>query len=196
MKKKKSKDYLYIFSLLLVIFLTPLIVSAILYKKNPVWLHHKTINKGILISLDMNLQQIKLNPDKSTHPSFKHHWFLFYLATAPCRELCKKNLHTMRQITVALGKYRHRVSYGLILVKENSTNIYPLIHKEVGLQNYTISKQELKKIFSALNIRNHSEAYFIADPIGKIILYYPSNVNGEDIYQDLLRLLTISTTTG
>jgi cytochrome oxidase Cu insertion factor (SCO1/SenC/PrrC family) len=71
-----------------------------------------------------------------------------------------------------------------------------LIHKEVGLQNYTISKQELKKIFSALNIRNHSEAYFIADPIGKIILYYPSNVNGEDIYQDLLRLLTISTTTG
>ena len=194
MKKKKSKDYFYIFALLVVIFLTPLIVSAILYKKNPVWLHHKTINKGTLISSNLNLQQIKLNPDKSTHTMFRHNWFLFYLATAPCHELCQKNLHTMRQITVALGKYRHRVSYGSILVKENSSNIYPLIHKEVGLQNYTISKQELKKIFSALNIRNHSEAYFIADPMGKIILYYPSNVSGEDIYQDLMRLLTISTT--
>lgn len=196
MKKKKSKKYLFIFGLLLAIFLIPLILSAILYKKNPVWLHHKTINKGTLISSNLNLQQIKLNPAKSSHISFRHNWFLFYLSTAPCRELCQKKMHTMRQITVALGKYRHRVSYGSILVKENSTNIYPVIYKEVGLQRYTISKQELKKIFSALNIRNHSEAYFIADPMGKIILYYPSNAYGEDIYQDLMRLLTISTTTG
>lgn len=194
MKKKKSKNYLFIFGLLLAIFFIPLILSAILYKKNPIWLHHKTINKGILIASSLNLQQIKLNPDKSTLPSFKHNWFLFYLATAPCRELCKKNLHTMRQITVALGKYRYRVSYGLILVKKNSSNIYPFIHQGVGLQNYTISKLEFKKNFSALNFRNLREAYFIADPIGKIILYYPSNVDGEDIYQDLMRLLTISTT--
>jgi hypothetical protein len=194
MKMKKSKNYLYIFALLLAIFLIPFIVSTILYKKNPVWLHHKTINKGNLIASNLNLQQIKLNPDKSTLPSFKHNWFLFYLSTAPCRELCKKNLHTMRQITVALGKYRPRVSYGLILVKENLSNIYPFIHKEVGLQNYTISKLEFKKNFSALNFKNHSEAYFIADPVGKIILYYRSNIDGEDIYQDLMRLLTISTT--
>ena len=192
MKKKKSKNYLFIFGLLLAIFLIPLILSAILYKKNPVWLHHKTINKGILIPSSLNFQQIKLYPDKSTLPSFKHNWFLFYLATAPCRELCKKNLHTMRQITVALGKYRHRVSYGLILV--NSSNIYPFIHQDDGLQNYTISKLEFKKIFSALNFRNLREGYFIADPVGKIILYYASNVDGEDIYQDLMRLLTISTT--
>jgi hypothetical protein len=196
MKKKKSKNYLFIFVLLLAIFLIPFIVSVILYKKNPVWLHHKTINKGTLISANLNLQQIKLIPDKSTHPSFRHNWFLFYLTTAPCRELCQKNLHILRQITVALGKYRHRVKYGLILVKENSSNIYPFIHKEVDLQNYTISKLEFKKIFSALNIRNQSEAYFIADPIGKIILYYPGNACGEDIYQDLMRLLTISTTIG
>ncbi|WP_339050863.1 hypothetical protein [Rickettsiella endosymbiont of Xylota segnis] len=196
MKKKKSKNYLFVFGLLLAIFLIPLILSGILYKKNPGWLQHKTINRGTLISSNLNLLQIKLNPDKSTLPSFKHNWFLFYLATAPCRELCKKNLHTMRQITVALGKYRHQVCYGSILVKENSSNIYPFIHQDVGLQNYTISKLEFKKNFSALNFRNLREAYFIADPVGKIILYYPSYVDGEDIYQDLMRLLTISTTTG
>ena len=194
MKKKRSNNYLFIFALLLCIFLMPLIIAIILFNKNPNWLHLKTVNKGTLISTNLNLQQLKLIPSKTTLGSFKPTWSLFYLTLSPCRKLCQNNLYRMHQIILALGKYHHQVQYGLILAEDKPLAIHTFPNKNKDLLNYTISKQHVQKIFFALNSKNHSAAYFIADPSGRIILYYPNDVAGEDIYQDLMRLLTISTT--
>lgn len=194
MKNKQSKKYLFIFLLLLIIFLTPLILALVLYNKNPLWLHQKTVNKGTLISAGTNLHKIKLIPDQSTSRSFNQSWFLFYLTTSPCRQYCKKNLHMLRQITIALGKNSFRAKYGLILTNNKPLTNHNLINKDFNLYIYNISKPELKKYFSILKISKYSDAYYLADPFGKIILYYPKDVAGEDIYQDLSRLLTISTT--
>jgi hypothetical protein len=194
MKYKHPKNYLFIFLLLLIIFLTPLILALVLYNKNPLWLHQKTVNKGTLISAGTNLHKIKLISDQSTSRSFNQSWFLFYLTTSPCRQYCKKNLHTLRQITIALGKNSFRVKYGLILANNKPLTNHNLINKDLNLYIYNISKPELKKYFSILKISKYSDAYYLADPFGKIILYYPKDVTGEDIYQDLSRLLTISTT--
>ncbi|MFZ2486337.1 hypothetical protein [Rickettsiella endosymbiont of Litargus connexus] len=194
MKKKHTPHYLFIFLLLLIIFLTPLIVAVALYNKNPLWLHHKTVNKGTLIPFNLSLQQLKLIPNRTKLRSFNGSWFLFYLNESPCRELCQKNLHTMRQITLALGKNRYRVKYGLIQAKTNLLRLSPLINKDSNLLNYTISKLQVKKIFSVLKIKHQKSGYFLANPFGKIILYYSSDASGEDIYQDLTHLLTISTT--
>lgn len=193
MKKKGSNNYLFIFALLLFIFLMPLIIAIILFNKNPNWLHLKTINKGTLIST-LNLQQLKLFSSKTTLGSFKPTWSLFYLTSSPCRELCQNNLYQMHQIILALGKYRHQVQYGLILAEDKPLTIPPFPNKDKDLLIYTISKQQVQKIFLALYSNSHSATYFIADRFGRIILYYPNNAPGEDIYQDLMRLLTISTT--
>lgn len=194
MKKKESNHDLFIFGLLLFIFLMPLIVAIILFNKNLNWLHLKTVNKGTLISTNLNLQQLNLIPNKTTLGPFKHTWSLFYLKPSSCRELCQKNLYRMHQIILALGKYRHQVQYGLILVEDNRLAIQSIPNKDIDLLNYTISKRHAQKIFSALNSNGHHAAYFIADPFGRIILYYSSDAAGEDIYHDLMRLLAISTT--
>lgn len=194
MKKKKSNNYLFILSLLLFLFLMPLIVAVILFNKNPYWLHQQTVNKGALISTEFNLQQLELMPAKTPLHSFKYHWLLFYLTTSPCSKLCQKNLYLMRQIRVALGKYRHQVNYGLILTKENRLDFCLFANKDTRLLSYIISKQHFKEIFSLVKSKNHNPAYFIADPFGRIILYYPNDTSGKDIYEDLMRLLTISTT--
>ncbi len=193
MKKKKSTNYLFIFSLLL-IFLMPLIIAIILFNKNPTWLHLKTVNKGTLVSTNLNLQQLKLIPNKTTLATFKPTWSLFYLMSSPCRELCQKNLYRMHQTILALGKYRPQVQYGLILIADNPLAPHLFPQKDRDLLKYTISKRHAQKIFSALNSNGRNAAYFIADPFGRIILYYPNDATGEDIYQDLMRLLTISTT--
>lgn len=195
MKKKQSSNYLFIFGLLLFIFLMPIIIAAILFYKNPNWLHHKTVNKGTLISANLNLNQLSLIPNnKSCHLS-KSNWLLFYLTHAPCDELCQKNLYKMRQIILALGKYQHQVQYGLILANDTPLQMQSLSSKAGDLLVYTLSKKHFQKIYSSLNIKNFkAAAYFLSDPTGKIILYYPNNAAGEDIYQDLIRLLTISTT--
>lgn len=195
MKKKATKNYLFIFILLLIIFLMPLIVAIILFNKNPSWLHQQTVNRGILISTNLNLLQLQLiPPNKPILNSFKHTWLLFYLTSSSCNELCQTHLFRMHQIILALGKYHHQVHYGLIRIKDNPLAIHALTNKDTNLLSYTISKQHAQKIFSALSLSNHTEIYFIADPSGRIILYYPNNATGEDIYQDLMRLLTISTT--
>lgn len=194
MKNKQSKNYLFIFLLLLIIFLTPLIVAVVLYNKNPLWLHHKTVNKGTLISSSLNLQQIKLNSDRTSSRSLKDSWFLFYLTKSPCRQDCHKNLHAMRQIILALGKNRYRVKYGLIFTNKKSLTGHSFLNKNSDLLYFRISKLELRNFFLTLNLKHPTDAYYLADPFGKIILYYPYDASGEDIYQDLSRLLTISTT--
>lgn len=194
MKKKVTNNYLFIFILLLIIFLMPLIIAILLFNKNPSWLHQRTVNKGIFISTNLNLQPLKLIPNKPLLNSFKHTWLLFYLTSSSCNELCQTHLFRMHQIILALGKYHHQVHYGLIRIKDNPLAIHALINKDTNLLNYTISKQHAQKIFSALNLSNHTPIYFIADPFGRIILYYPNNATSEDIYQDLMRLLTISKT--
>lgn len=166
-----------------------------LYNKNPLWLHHQTVNKGTLISSSLNLQQIKLISHKTTLSSLNGTWFLFYLTETLCRESCHKNLAMLRKITIALGKNRYRVKYGLIQTKKKSLTIHSFINKDANLLYFTISKSEfLKNFFWTLKIQHPTDAYYLADPFGKIILYYPNNASGEDIYQDLTRLLTISTT--
>lgn len=189
MKHKKSKNYLFIFLLLFILFLMPLIVAVILYNKNPLWLHHKTVNKGYLISSDLALDQIMLSSNRKTLKPPNHTWFLFYLTTSPCDEYCQKNLHTLKQIILALGKHSSRVKYGLVLANNNP---YTFTSKDYDLLVRMISTSELKK-FSTLHISHYSAAYYLADPYGKIILYYSSTAPGEAIYQDLSRLLTIST---
>ncbi|MEN9448597.1 MAG: hypothetical protein RJA25_1887 [Bacteroidota bacterium] len=194
MKNKTPTNYLFIFLLLLIIFLAPLVVAVLLYNKNPIWLHHKTVNKGTLISSSLNLQQINVMSHRTTLRSVNGSWFLFYLAELGCRELCQKNIHTIRQITLALGKNRYRVKYGLILDNEKSLTSQAFINKDSDLLYFTIATHELKNFFSALKIKYPTEGFYLTDPSGKIILYYSNNTSGEDIYQDLTRLLTISTT--
>lgn len=194
MKNKTPTNYLFIFLLLLIIFLTPLVVAVLLYNKNPIWLHHRTVNKGTLISSSLNLQQINVMSHRTTLRSVNGSWFLFYLAESGCRELCQKNIHTIRQITLALGKNRYRVKYGLIHDNEKSLTSQAFINKDSDLLYFTIATHELKNFFSILKIKYPTERFYLTDPFGKIILYYSNNTSGEDIYQDLTRLLTISTT--
>jgi hypothetical protein len=198
MKVKKQKNSLFIFLLLVILFLFPLVLAVILYKSNPLWLHENTVNKGQLIFSGLNLHKIKVVPFKVTL-SLLHQqaWFLFYLATSPCHELCQKNLHTMRQITLALGKNSHRIRYGLIQVIEKNAKKMPrntLANPDPNLLIYALSNKELHYFYSTLNSTGKPEAYYLADPSGTIILYYSRHVTGEDIYQDLTRILTHTTT--
>lgn len=194
MKHKQSKNYLIIFLLLIIIFLAPLIIAVLLYNKNPLWLHKKTINKGYLLSSNVNLQQLMLTPIKSSSKTFNQSWFLFYLAQSPCQKICQKKLHLLRQIILALGKNSSRVKYGVILTNDKPLIIQTLIKQDSNLQIYKIYKSEINKYDALLKLSKYSNGYYLADRFGKIILYYTSNTQGEDIYKDLSRLLTISTT--
>ena len=190
MKKKQSWHSFLTLVLLFVLFLTPLIAAVILYTRKPHWLHHKTVNKGHLLLTPLNLSQLKLIPAQQNPALQKPAWFLFFLTQTPCRHSCQKHLYHLRQITHALGKNRYRVHYGFIVTNRL---FRPSLNKDSNLFQYTIIKNELDHFFSALKIKPLTDGYFIADPLGKIILYFLSDAQDKDIYDDLNRLLNVST---
>lgn len=197
MKNKKRFTTSLVLSFLIFLFVVPLILAIILYVKEPAWLHYRTANKGQLLSLSHDFFLLKkISSHKIIEsPINNKYWFLFYLANTECKHLCQINLYNMHQIKVALGKNSSQLNYGLIQVQANME--FPIknkfINQDPNLLRYWISVNELKKFFSTLMTEKKVEGYYLVDPVGKIVLYYPKAINPSDIYQDLTRLLTYST---
>lgn len=198
MKLKKQQKPSFVLLGLLCLFLSPLILAIILYLKKPIYLHHKTTNKGQLIDSLANfnsLDKTTLYKPADTFAKQKKYWLLFYLAHSPCNGLCQKNLHLMHQIHIALGKNSSQEKYALIQVRRSKDFIEAgHLQQDPYLLNYFISNKEFHKFFSAFVLKKNAEAYYLVDPLGRIILYYPPHAAGEDIYQDLTHLLAHLTT--
>ena len=198
MKSKKQLKSLFILLSLLFLFLSPLILAIILYVKQPIYLQHKTTNRGQLIDSLANFNAL----DKTTLYSppdmlakQKKYWLLFYLASAPCKDLCQKNLHLMHQINLALGKNSAQEKYALLQVRHSKGLIETgRMQADPHLLNYFISDKEFHKFFSKFIFKKNAKGYYLVDPLGRIILYYPPHARGEDIYQDLSHLLAHLTT--
>ena len=198
MNTKKQQKPLFILLGLLILFLSPLILAIILYLNKPIYLHHKTTNKGQRIDSLANfnaLDKTTLYQPRSAFTKQKKYWLLFYLARSPCRDLCQKNLHLMRQIHIALGKNSAQEKYALVQVAHSKDRIKnEHRQQDPHLLNYFISDKEFHKFFSVSRFKQSAEGYYLVDPLGRIILYYPPHARGEAIYQDLSHLLAHLTT--
>ncbi len=198
MNAKKQKKPLFILLSLLILFFSPLILAIILYLNKPAYLHYKTINKGQLIDSLANFHSLDKTalyapPDRFTKQ--KKYWLLFYLARSPCQDLCQKNLHIMHQIHIALGKNSAQEKYVLIQVAHSKDLIQnEYLRQDPHLLSYFISDQEFHKFFSVFRFKKNAKGYYLVDPLGRIILYYPPHTHGEAIYQDLTHLLAHLTT--
>lgn len=195
--KKQAKPLLILLGLL-GLFLSPLILAMILYVKKPIYLQHKTTNKGQLIDSLANfnaLDKTTLYAPPDMLAKQKKYWLLFYLTRVPCNELCQKNLHLMHQIKIALGKNSAQEQYALLQVGR-SQDLVPTerIQPDLHLLNYFIADKEFHRFFSAFIVKKSAEGYYLVDPLGRIILYYPPHTRGEAIYQDLSHLLAHLTT--
>ncbi len=180
--KKKLKSYLTL-GLLISIFVGPLILAIILYIKSPTWLTYNTLNRGTLIYPPLDFKALK----KQVFFQEKQHrpWKIFYLSDQVCRQICRQRLHSLHQVTVALGKYSSQVAIALIQVGSSVMQIknnYPI-------NNYSITAHEYQRFF--VN-KKMTAGYYLIDPTEKIILYYSDNTLKKNLYKDLTHLLSIS----
>jgi hypothetical protein len=174
---KKLKNYLILGGLTL-IFIGPLAAAVVLYNKHPAWLTDKTLNKGQLLSppLDFNTlkKQILFKSNR------QHRWQIVYLTKTNCAQVCQQQLNQLEQVILALGKNSDQVSAILIQI-ELSSEI-----KNKNISHYSITTHEYQHFFSAKKL---ATGYYIVDPLGKIMLYYPASTPSEHLYKDLTHLL-------
>ena len=174
---KKLYPY-FTLGLLILIFVGPLVAAIILYSQHPVWLMHNTLNKGQLLTSPLYFNTLKkqLILKKNRH----NPWQIFYLAKTDCKQYCQQRLHRLKQVILALGKNRNQVSAFFIQATQASKI------KDNELSHYLITKNEYYRFFTAKKV---GEGYYLVDPQGKIILYYPATVPSENLYKDLIHLL-------
>lgn len=180
--QKKLNPYLTL-GLLIAIFVVPLILAVILYIKSPTWLTYHTLNRGTLIYPPLEFKALR----KQVFFQEKQHrpWKIFYLADQECRQICRRRLHSLHQITVALGKYSSQVAIALLQVGSSITPI----KNNPPINSYSITASEYQKFFVS---KRMTAGYYLIDPTERIILYYPDNSLENNLYKDLTHLLSIS----
>lgn len=169
-----------ILGLLILIFIAPLIAALTLYNQAPHWLHHKTRNKGKLISPPLDFNRLsKQTIFNATHPK---PWSIVYLTRTSNPHQLNQALHRLHQIRLALGKNSPLI--GITLIQIGSS---PLRNNNRDITHYLITETEYHRFFTR---KKRYEGAYLLDPEKKVILYYPVNSKDNDLYQDATHLLT------
>ena len=181
-------------SLLISVFALPPLVAYFMYFTNT--MPDARGNKGNLIQPVITVQQSSLEPNLQLNElisSFKGKWTLLMLVGDTCQSLCQKNIYIMRQVYSALGKNNQHVRRVLLLDKQSHPQYQDLLKifpkmSVIKANQATINSftSPLKKVVSSLYQR-----IYIVDPYGRLMMYYSVDLNVEDIFSDLKRLVSI-----
>lgn len=185
--------------LLIFLFVWPMVGAWLCYVESPA-LHFTTMNSGQLIDTPLDFSRLKLTDMDGTrwNPTiFKHHWILFYLIPASSAANCEKNLYSMRQVRIALGKDRDRLERLVITFPNNATpSLDKLINNSYeGTQHVAADTAQIKNFFGAdieASIALRQGTLYLVDPLGNVMMKYTSDIAPKKLLSDLTRLLKVS----
>lgn len=185
-KTTKNHSAAVIFTLLLLLFVGPIIAAQLFYTHQN-WLRHDTINSGQLIQPPLNFRLLHLAPLAQlplNKNDLKDTWIMVYITPPPCTQICQSNLYKMRQVRLALGKEQNRVQR-LLLIVSNSN----LIHPDKNLFSAYPGMQYAQTTASAVTLQN---ALYLVDPHNNILMLYAPNAPAKGLLKDMTRLLDVS----
>lgn len=196
--KAYSKKRSWVIPLLLVLFIGPLVIAWFMVIEGD---KLGSSNYGQLIQPPLDITQLPLldtNGNTFAQTQFKDHWIMVYVEPDSCRELCQKNLYFMRQIRLATGKDMNRVERVLITFTDQPndpqlsnllTSVYP------GTLHLLVAKKQFQQFIAPLSTSTlalQQGSFYLVDPHGNVMMYYPAEVKPSWIFKDLTRLLKVS----
>lgn len=122
-------------------------------------------------------------------------WTIVHVGGAECGETCRQSLYESRQVHIALGRRAIRVQRLFVLVDAEAPSdpgFFALEHEGLVFARVDASDPWLAKF--ALDDLTPVEAgrTYIVDPLGNLMLSYPSDSPPRHLLDDLLRLLRVS----
>lgn len=198
--KPKQHKALWIFIILAVIFIGPMIAAWALYFGNEPWLVSKTINHGQLVQPPLNFSQLKitaLDNAKMDTSSFQNQWLIMYITPVSCDAVCQNNLYKMRQVWIALGKDQDRVQRLLVIIADNQpiTLDKKMLDQYAGTFYAKASVTDIKQFFAPVSLRDiipQQGVLCLVDPHANLMMVYKPDADPEGLLKDLTRLLNTS----
>jgi len=174
-------------TLLLIVFISPVILSAMFYLKRDTW-QLNTLHYGQLLSPPLTFNHIKFTggePRSEINNKFQGQWLMMYVAPDICELDCDMSLYKMRQVRLALGKNMERINRLVI-------DISPPMNKHLKdlLKNVY---QKTPILFTSFYPKALTPGHlYIVDPLGNIILDYSPQNKPKHLLKDMKRLLKAS----
>lgn len=195
-KIAKSSWNKFIVIILLILFGGPML-GAWWFYYHPATFSSNSVNQGKLIQPPLNFRELTLVKSDGTLLQYpQHKWIFLYVAPTPCNQVCQKNLYYMRQIWVALGKDMDRVQRLVVNFPTSDRGLEQQIEQQYSGTLYAHNNLlAINRFFGNLNptaIASANGTFYLVDPVGNVMMFYPANVAPKGIYKDLTRLLKVS----
>lgn len=181
---------------LAVIFLSPIVLSWILFSFTDVGRDEENHGHGVLIDPPRNIQDRELTDPAAGQGGIRLYgkWSLVYLASGKCGPDCDTGLYTMRQLRLAMGPDAHRVQRVLFVLNpagpvlsDRQLNSYSG-QTIAGVDEEVLQTFKLTDAESPVKLRR----LYIVDPLGNLMMSYPTGTDPAGIIKDLKRLLKYS----
>lgn len=188
MTKKKGKAARLQLLLIALVFLGPLMLAAWLYFGGRALLPEGRTNHGELLLPLANIRDAL--PESPIHERNDGHWLLIYRNEAVCDAGCEFALYTLRQSRLMLGKEMDRLGR-VFLHGESAPDTVYLADEHAGL--IALSDSGFSTL---LKNKRPSElsagGYYLVDPLGNLVMYFPPDIDPSDMVEDIKRLLKFS----
>jgi len=186
-KKKDFAGRIQLF-LIALVFFGPLILAAWLYFSGAGLRPDGKTNHGELLEPFVNIGETL--PGSAINAHFTGQWLLIYANDGPCAEACDYSLYVLRQSRLMLGKEMERL--GRVFLHDNSVPDTVMLADEheglIILQDGEFGDLLTKKKPAGLS----AGGYYLVDPLGNLVMYYPPDIEPRDMVEDIEHLLELS----
>jgi len=180
------------------IFVLPLLVAWFMYSGTIEYKPSATKNLGVLVQPPVPLdweEAIVLAGNSDIPPAagkvFNEHWVILYPVPDNCDKDCFREVTDLRQIHRASGRQQSRILIAL-LIRESANPQTVAMLREVYPVFHLISDLSGSVATALAQAAGDNMAIYLIDPLGNIMMAYPSGSDPNDLKQDLKRLLTWS----
>ncbi len=174
--------------LIAVIFLVPMLGAMWMYFGDNAIRPAGRTNHGMLLEPVVNLGDELL--DSPLLALLDNHWTLIYLQSGSCNEACRDALYKQRQSRLMLGNDMTRVVRVLLHGPEAPDTLW-LEQEHAGL----VAMQDNAARQLLIDVRPRGTApdgYYLVDPLGNLIMYFPLDIGPRELVDDLEHLLKLS----
>ena len=192
---KKNKI---IITAIIIVFTGPLILSWFIFNHTDFLEARGTSNYGQIIKPPVLLEDFSLvDPTNLERKNTLYgKWSMIFVAES-CDEICMENVYRMRQIHMGIGKHSLRVQKVLFLTNQHPGELSKLFINYAGQQVINTDSVDLDTLldkFRSEKVINPTKAghIYISDPLGNLMMSYPSDIKPKGILKDLKKLLRAS----
>ena len=176
------------FLLLVGVFVVPVVAAYLAYFG---WRPAGHKNYGDLITVTP-LQQTQgslLDGEAFVLEQLQGKWLMLHVGPAACDARCERQLYLMRQIRIAQGKGQSRIERVWVLTDEG-VPAARLLEEHPGMHVWRPGSASFAAQFPAP--QSSSDHIYIVDPLGNLMLRFPTDPDPKGVMKDLKQLLKAS----